>query len=117
MKKIMAASILLALLSTGCSKGIEKPHEFQVKEIVQVKMEDGTIASAAHCKKSLSLFNYYIVVPVHEIPVSSEGAIPKFDYSVLFAIEGDKAEFKLTSDDSKVTDHGYKFSYWKEAAK
>lgn len=117
MKKILAASIILALLATGCSKGIEKPAEFSVKEIVQVKMEDGSIASAAHCKKKLSAFNYYIIVPVHEIPVSSEGAITTYDYSVLFAVEKEKEEFVLVSDNKTVTDHGYKFSNWKEASK
>lgn len=116
----MFASIIASIGSlAGCSKGIEKPHEFQVKEFVQVKKEDGSTVNAAHCKKKLSVFNYYIVIPAHEMPASSSaGETAAKDYSILVAIEGEeKEEFTLFPDGSTVTDHGYKFSSWKETEK
>ena len=115
-KMILTASVIFASMAlAGCSKGIEKPAELQVKEIVQVRQSDGSTANAAHCKKKLSAFNYYIIVPVHELPADSAGANPKYDYSVLVATDGgNKEEFTLISDGSTVTDHGYKFSSWKE---
>ncbi len=114
-KMIFAASVFASLaLLTGCSNGIEKEYKLEVQEIVQVKDEEGKIKHAAHCKKALSILKYYVLLPEGTSPLLADlTGTEKFDYSVLVAKDtGEKTEFKLVSDSSSVSDHGYKFVRW-----
>jgi len=93
-----AASLFLL---ASCSKGIEKEYEMEIKEIVVVQNEAGDTLHAAHCKRSMSLFNYYIVLSEYQ----AEEAKSK---EKLIAKATDK-ESKYKYGKDEVTDHGYVF--------
>lgn len=113
-KMILTASVILPLAClAGCSKGIEKEYKLDIQEFVQVKNSSGEIKPAAHCKRSLSLLNYYIQLP----DTTTYGADEIKIYSVLIAKSTELVEgFTLVSDGSAVSDHGYKFVNWEEAS-
>ena len=103
-KKICMAILAPSLLLASCSKGVEKEYVIDVKEIVEVKRKDGSSASAAHCKRSLSAYNYYILIP--------EGVDPNGKSQLNARSGGDELTFDLSG--KEVTDHGYKFISFKE---
>lgn len=110
MKKLSLIMGIAALALTGCKNGVEKEYSMEIQEFavayttseVQEVTHD---VHLAHCKKSLSLFNYYIEIP----------ELPTEEYSTLIAKDSDnKVYYHITVDgkDSKVTNHGYEFVRW-----
>ena len=113
MRKMTFLSILAAcLLATGCSKGVSKEYEMTVKEIVEVKKDSGEYVRAAYCRRSVSLYNYYIEIP-EEALARYDAADPALDFGSLYA-KTDGKEINYSYGKDKVTNHGYEFVRWAE---
>lgn len=110
MKKRILILAVAALAASGCSKGIEKEYTMDVKEIVEVKNGEEYV-HAAHCRKSLSLFNYYIVLPEDAYKTYAAAADESLDFSKLIAKSTEK-ENNYSYGKETVSDHGYVFVKW-----
>lgn len=107
------ASIPISLppMLASCSKGIEKQYKMEVKEIVEVKeTQESDYLKAAHCKRSGSLFNYYIILPPEAIKAYYEKD-QRYDLTSLTAKATDQDKDFIYGKDT-VTDHGYVFVSW-----
>ena len=111
-KKLKVLAVLSAMFMTltGCAKGVEKEYTMNVKSEVisdRIKEDENETVNVLHCKRKLSLFDYYIVVPETE-----EGfELPE----TLTAKATDTKTKYIIIKDSKsetVTDHGYIFVKW-----
>ena len=64
-KGLIAAAVALFALS-GCTKGVEKEYTMEIKsEVMVARLEENETetVNVVHCKRGMSLFNYYIVLP------------------------------------------------------
>ena len=110
MKKLGLFMGIVALTLSGCTNGVEKEYpmeinEFTVAYITSEVQEETHDINLAHCKKSLSLFEYYIEIP----------EVPAEEYTTLVAKDSDKKVYyhiDIDGKDSEVTNHGYEFVRW-----
>lgn len=86
----------LSMILAGCKNEMDNEYTMEVKEVV--KADDGTYL--AYCKKSPSLYNYYLPVETPE-KVSDKLIAKKI-----------KEEHYWLIGSKKVTDHKYAFVSW-----
>lgn len=114
MKKAFIAIAVAALAAlSGCTKGIEKEYTMDIKSEVMVarlKEDETETVNVVHCKRSMSLYNYYVVLPELE----EDFVLPK----KLTAKSTDtKTKYIIINEKNKsevVSDHGYIFVKWGE---
>lgn len=113
MKKGLFAVLVALFALSGCTKGVEKEHTMEVKPEVMVarlKEDETETINVVHCKRGMSLFNYYIALPELE----EDFVLPK----KLTAKSTDtKTKYIIINDKNKsevVSDHGYIFVKWGE---
>lgn len=104
----LMTGVLCLVGLTGCKKAVEKEYEMTIVEapISAVLKNDNTQSVVlAHCKRGMSLYNYYIELPeITEDFVMPEHLVAKAtDKKTSYIVS--KGETK--SD--KVSDHGYIF--------
>ena len=106
-KGLLAAAVALFALS-GCTKGVEKEYTMEIKEapiVARLKDDETQTITVVHCKRGMSLFNYYIALPELE-----EGFVMP---DKLTAKETDnKTKYIIINEKNKsetVSDHGYVF--------
>ena len=111
-KKLKVLAVLSAMLMTltGCANGVEKEYTMNVKSEVisaRLKEDENETVNVLHCKRKLSLLDYYIVIPEteegFELPetLTAKATDTKTKYII---IKNSKSE--------TVTDHGYIFVKW-----
>lgn len=113
MKNLRIVFLAVSAIALGaCSKGVEKEYVMDVQEVVQVSF-GSAYYPAVYCKKSLSAFNYYIIID-EQAKAQYDEKTAGYDFTKLVAKKsGSKEEF--TYGPATVTDHGYKFVRWQEA--
>lgn len=103
------AACLMSL--TGCSRGIEKEYTMEIKSepiVARLKADESKTTTVIHCKRRMSLYNYYIELP----ELAEDFVIP----TTLIAKATDtKTKYIIVNEKNKsetVTDHGYVFVEW-----
>ena len=131
---LIATCALMTL--SGCAMGIEKEYEMDIKcpYIAIVEEGDGyngsDMIAVIHCKRGMSLYNYYIQLPDEELDKMQElynslggFAVANFspehlkakkttDITKFTLQEGQFNEDDKLVKDLTVSDHGYKFISW-----
>lgn len=113
MKKGLLAVLVALFALSGCTKGVEKEYTMEVKSEVMVarlKEDETETVNVVHCKRGMSLFNYYIVLPELE----EDFVLPK---KLTAKATDDKTKYIIINDKNKsevVSDHGYVFVKWGE---
>ena len=112
-KGIVGALVGLMTLMTGCTKGVEKQYTMEIQNMpieARLKSNENETVMVVHCKRGLSLFNYYIALPELE----EDFELPKH----LVAKTTDvKTKYIIINEKNKsetVSDHGYIFVKWGE---
>lgn len=108
----MAGLLALTGLS-GCTKGIEKEYTMTIQNepvIARLASNENETVNVVHCKRGMSLYNYYIVLPELE----DDFILPEH----LTAKSTDtKTKYIIINEKGKsetVSDHGYIFVHWGE---
>lgn len=113
MKKGLIAAIIALFALSGCTKGVEKEYTMEIKSEVMVARleEDETeTVNVVHCKRGMSLFNYYIVLPELE----EDFVLPE---KLTAKATDKKTKYIIINEKNKsetVSDHGYVFVKWGE---
>lgn len=103
---------LTAMLS-GCTKGIEKEYTMNIQGdaiVARLKENENETVNVVHCKRGMSLFNYYIVLPELEEGFSMPEHLTakSTDNKTKYIIINEKGKSEAVSD------HGYIFVHWGE---
>ena len=115
MKKVFLglATVFCIAGLTGCKNGVEKQYTMEIKEapiVARLQEDESKEVVVAFCKRSGSVFNYYIELPEME----DDFEMPK----TLIAKNTSKNLKTIIINDKgksdKVSDHGYKFVKWGE---
>lgn len=98
---------------TACSKGVEKEYTMDIQETpltARLKEDETQNITVVHCKRGMSLYNYYIALPELEedFVMPSKLTAKVTDKKTKYIIINQKGK----SED--VTDHGYVFVKWGE---
>lgn len=109
-----AIAVLMALIGlTSCTKGIEKEYTMNIQNepvIARLASNENETVNVVHCKRGMSLYNYYIVLPELE----DDFILPEH----LTAKSTDtKTKYIIINEKGKsetVSDHGYIFVHWGE---
>ena len=108
----MAGLLALTGLS-GCTKGIEKEYTMTIQNepvIARLASNENEEVLVVHCKRGMSLFNYYIALPELE-----EGFI--MPEKLTAKATDTKTKYYIINEKGKsedVSDHGYIFVHWGE---
>jgi hypothetical protein len=113
MKKGLLAAMVALFALSGCTKGVEKEYTMEIKEapiVARLKDDETQTITVVHCKRGMSLFNYYIALP----ELAEDFVMP----DKLTAKETDKkTKYIIINEKNKsetVSDHGYVFVKWGE---
>lgn len=108
---------IFALCATGCKmNGIEKEYTMDIKEApVQavLKSDKETEVTVIHCKRGMSLYNYYIRLPE---PVGDDFILP-MHLAAKDTSNDQKYIITVDGKEKTVSDYGYVFLNWGELAK
>lgn len=109
----LSTGIMCLASLSACTKGIEKEYTMNIQgdAIVARLNEDETqTLTVVHCKRGMSLFNYYIVLPeLEEDFIMPEHLTAKAtDTKTKYIIINEKNKLEVVSD------HGYVFVHWGE---
>lgn len=104
---LLAGLMCLAGL-TGCTNGIEKEYTMEIKEapiVARLESDETQTVTVAYCKRGMSLFNYYIVLPEFE----EDFVLPE---KLTAKATDTKTKYIIINENNKsetVSDHGYVF--------
>ena len=113
MKKIFILGAIALSTLSGCTNGIEKEYTMDIKEapvVARLKEDETQEVLVIHCRRGLSLFNYYIALPELE----EDFEIPEH---LVAKSTDNKTNYFIINDQNKsekVSDHGYIFVKWGE---
>lgn len=99
-----------ALCLAGCQNGIEKEYTMDVQAAYVATMtsevQDLTHdVYVVHCKRGMSLFNYYIEVPEYPNVLPEHLVASDTGKTITYHID-------IDGKDTKVSNHGYEFVKW-----
>ena len=102
------ASLMCLAGLAGCTNGIEKEYTMEIKEapvVARLKENENEEVLVVHCKRGLSLYNYYIALP----DLEEDFVLPE---KLTAKATDTKTKYIIINDKNKsetVSDHGYVF--------
>ena len=109
----LCAGLMCLSALCGCKQGIEKEYTMNIQGdaiVARLKEDETKNVTVVHCKRKMSLYNYYIVLPeLEEDFVMPEHLTAKStDTKTKYIIINEKGKSQTVSD------HGYIFLHWGE---